>query len=125
MFGFGKKKTLEEHIKETKKIIVQDIIFHIKKIDVVDYLQGAKVMYTLFQTYKMKGNSEDNDELKLKQMKKARDYMRDVIMAGVVKPKLKRKDEDEGIHIDEVLNDWLLAKELSEAIISYTLGKKK
>jgi len=126
MFGFGKKeKTLEDHLYSTKKIIVQEVIFHIRKVDVLHYMEGAKVMVNLFQTYSVKGKTEHTEQEQIRDMKKAKDYMRDIIMAGVVKPKLKRKEEDEGILVDEVLSDWFLAKELSEEIMAYTLSKKK
>jgi hypothetical protein len=58
---------------------------------------------------------------------KLKSHYRDVFLAAVVEPKLKRTDDkgDSGIFVDNLFTDWDLAHELYEQIISYTYGKKK
>ena len=102
------------------------VLFTIKKIDVLDYLEGARVLHEIFSTYKTK-NEKVLDDKMVGSIKKAREYMRDVIMAGVVKPAVVRKPEEnlEAIPVDELMNDWTLAQDLVGEILRFTYGKKK
>lgn len=121
-----KEKTLRERLSLEKRVRVCGVFFTIKKIDVMSYLEGARVLHEVFSVYKTK-NERVLDDKMVANIKKARDYMRDVIVAGVVKPVVVRKQEDnpEAVLVDELLGDWALAQELTGAILAHTYGKKK
>lgn len=114
--------SLEEVLHETKQVKINGVLFTIKKINSLDYLNGSKVMIAVFDTYKKDlGNNIDESSLK-----KVKEHYKDVIMAGVIKPKLTRKDEEGTlISVNEVLDDWDLATKLYSKIIEFTYGKKK
>lgn len=113
--------SLEEAIYETKKIKCHGVLFTIKKINTLDYLNGSKVMLQIFDTYKVNKNSE----LDPSYVKKIREHYKDVIMSGVVKPVLSRKDNGVNVCVDEIIDNWEMATELYECIIAFTYGKKK
>lgn len=117
---------LREKLKINKKVKINGVIFNIRKINVLDYLEGAKVLHEAFSVYKTKSEKEIDQKL-VNNIKKAKDYMRDVIMAGVVSPKLVRKQEEDpnAVVVDEILNDWMFAQELCAEILQFTYGKKK
>lgn len=123
MFGFFKKKSLEEQLKLTKTVRVRGVYFEIKKIDVLAYLEGFRVMQEMFSTYKTK--NEKFDQSTVNDIKKAKSFMAEIIVAGVVNPKISLKKDDEGLFVDEIFKDWVLAQELVETIMSFTYGKKK
>ena len=119
---------LKDYLTSTKRVRIRGVIFHIKKIQVMDYLEGQKVMQEIFSTYRTQ--TEKDRKLKIddafsKNVNKVKGFMTDIIMAGVVKPELSRKKDDEGkIHVDEIFEDWILAQELTTKILSNTYGKK-
>ena|SRR3990167_679854 len=131
MFWPFKKK--EEDFKKkffaTKSVKIDGIPFVIRKINVLDYLEGAKVLSETFAIYKNgkdpASNIQDFDMAHVNKLKK---YLTDVICAGVVKPKFTREEttsnEDE-IPIKELFTDWVLAQKLSQEIFDFTHGKKK
>ena len=95
MFGwFTKPKDISEVALQRKKIVVHGVPFEIKKIDVLNYLDGSKTMLQLYDTYKAVGPT---DRVALEAShKKVREHYRDVILAGVVSPKLARKKDEDG-----------------------------
>lgn len=126
MLNFFKKLfglvSIDEALHESKKVKIKGVLFTIKKINTLDYLNGSKVMLQIFDTYK-KGTETELNESYVKKMK---DHYRDVIMSGVIKPKLSRKENDGTlVWVDEVINDWEMASELYSKIIEFTYGKKK
>ncbi|NNG10216.1 MAG: hypothetical protein HKM92_08580 [Arenibacter sp.] len=109
-----------------KKVKISGIIFHIKKINPMDHIDGSKVLMKTFVTYEEKRAAEKaKPEPDKKAMEKTQSHMADVILAGTVKPKITRTPEDEGTCIEELFDDWELAGELYNEILSYTWGKKK
>ena len=58
-------------------------------------------------------------------MKKVREHLSDVILAGTIKPQLSRKEEEGKISISELFNDWEIAETLYNEILAFTYGKKK
>lgn len=131
MFGFFARflppeQDLRSRLSLTKKVRVSGVLFTIKKIDVLDYLEGARVLHEIFATYKTK-NEKVLDDKMVGSIKKAREYMRDVIMAGVVKPQVVRKPEEnqDAVPVDDLMNDWTLAQDLVGEILRFTYGKKK
>ena len=119
---------LKDYLTSTKRVKVRGVVFHIKKIQVMDYLEGQKVMQEIFSTYKTQTEKDRQvkvDSALSKNVEKIKSFMTDIIMAGVVKPELSRKKDDEGkIHVDEIFEDWLLAQELTKTILNNTYGKK-
>lgn len=124
MLNWFKSKSLEDHLNQTKKVKVHGIKFTIRKMTVEHYLDGSKVMRSIYDTYTI-GNKDINlDDPSL--VKRVKDHWKDVFSASVVVPKIKRKQEDEGdILVDNLFTDWDLASELYSQIMLFTYGKKK
>jgi hypothetical protein len=118
------RQSLRESLNKTKKLVISGVVFHIRKIDAIDYLNGSKVLWNHFSTY------EDLNKINKDQVvvsdKKIREHYIDVLMSGVVKPELTRDQKDETkIHINEVFKDYKMVEKLYSEIINYTFGKKK
>lgn len=121
MFGWFKRKTLSEVVHERKKLTVYGIPFVIKKINTFNFLDGSKAMIQVYDTYKANlGTGPD-----MTSSKKLVEHYRDVIMAGVVSPKLTRKKGEEGFFVDELFENPELMNAVYTAIIEFTYGKKK
>ena len=103
-----------------KRIKIMGIIFKIKKIDPINYLDGSQVLLSSYAVYKT--GSKDEQEIS---MKKIRKHQIDVLMAGVVEPQLTRSEDGEGIHVDKLFTDQGLVTALYTSIIEYTYGQKK
>lgn len=126
MFGLFKRKKkvdLRDYLKKEKEVIIDGVIFIIKKIDLEDHLAGLNVIMKTRALYeKEKPSIEDA----ISHRKRINKIMRDIIFAGVVKPKLTmKKDEPEKIHVDEIIADQGLADKLAGEILGHTYGKKK
>lgn len=125
MFNLFKSKDLKSVLNETKKVKVRGVIFKIKKLSSMDYLNGSDALRGIYDTYKTtKGNEESLDPGMHKKMVK---HLTDVFMSAVISPKLTRKDDGVSVCIDELFNDWDMVNALYEQIINYTYntGKKK
>ena len=116
---FWRKKTLEEHLGQVKRIKVHHMDFVIKKINVLDFCTGAKVVMAIFDTYKLTKQIAGDNE-----MKKVKAHYIDVLMAGVISPPLSRKPEEGKTLVDHLLTDWELAGELYSAVMTFAYGKK-
>lgn len=122
MWPFDKK--IEDVLCGTKKIRVHGVLFTIKKIDPTAYLDGSKAMTQVYDIYKV--GKEPSPEVNQSLMNKVKDHYRDVFMASIVSPKLRRRDKDgEGLLVDYLFTDWDFASELYAQIMQYTYGKKK
>lgn len=122
MFGFFRNKKLEDVLNATKKIKLRGVLFTIKKIDGLAYLDGSKSLKKTYDLYSTGKQEEINEST----IKKIQQHYTDVFMNSVVKPKLSRKKEDqEAVYVQEIFNDWNLAHELYEEIMCLTYGKKK
>lgn len=111
---------LESRLNETRAFRLEGIKFKIKRIDALNYLDGSKAMIQVYDTYQI--GKEKNRDASLKQV---REHMRDVILAGTVHPILSRKKDDDGLFVDNLFTDPVLANGLYEAIMAFTYGKKK
>ncbi len=116
---FGKK--VEDLLGETKKIRIKGVNFLIKKINVLDHLNGSKVMSQYYDIYK-NSNANKIDEVSEKKIK---EHFSQALVSGVVKPKLSLKEGGEGIFVEKLFNDWELVNELYSQIMYLTYGKKK
>lgn len=115
-----KKKTVYDLF--FKSISVHGVIFQIQKLDPIAFLDGSKAMLQTFDIYKLK-SSEAEQQASLAKIK---EHYRDVFMAAVVEPKLKRKPEDkEGLFVDHLFTEWDVANQLYANIMEFTYGKKK
>lgn len=122
MWPFSKK--LEDVLCRTKAVKVHGVKIEIKKIDPTNYLDGSKVMVQVYDTYKI--GKEQPPEVTTALMNKMKDHYRDVFMAAIVSPKLKRKPTDpDGLLVDYLFTDWDFAHELYGKIMENTYGKKK
>jgi hypothetical protein len=119
MWPFRKK--LEDVL--FKRIVVHGVEFLIKKIDPSNFLDGSKVMIQAYDIYKL---NKPTDETAKASLDKVREHYRDVFMASVLSPKLKRKEEEpEGLFVEYLFTDWELSHELYARIMEFTYGKKK
>ena len=112
----------------TKKIELDGVPFEIRKINIIDYLEGAKVLQESFSVYKTGAEKKALENIDSKNIVKLKGYLADVICAGVVKPKFVRTEKEldaESILIDDLFLDWQMAQDLTQEIFSYTHGKKK
>jgi hypothetical protein len=116
-------KSLQSYLNETKTIRISKIKFKIKKINTLNYLEGAKVLVQVYDTYKTKGNV--NDMSHMMSDKKIVDHFSHVIVAGVVEPKLSYTKNGDGIFVEDLFCDWGLVSTLYNEIIELTYGKKK
>ncbi len=125
-FRKEKEIDLKSRLKAVSVVKVSGVLFHIRKIQLLDYLEGARVLYEIFSEYKTKDQKLLDDKL-VKNINKAKDYMKDVMMAGVVKPKLVRKQEDDpdAVLVDDLFDDWIMVQSLVQEILDLTYGKKK
>lgn len=115
-------KSLKTELYKTKKIVVNGVYFEIKKINLMDYLNGSKVLLQKFDTHKTAGvknspanMSEDN----------AKKHMIDVLVAGVVDPKLCHKENGTDILVDDLFINIEMTNKLYLEILEFTYGKKK
>lgn len=120
---FGKK--LENKLNELHYVTVEGVKFKIKKLEPIHFLNGSKVMQQYFDTYTVGNKVENPDEIKL--LKQVKEHFKDVFLAAVVEPKLKRKNEPEveGIFVENLFTEWSLCNELYAQIQLITYGKKK
>lgn len=122
MFRFFKKKSLEDHIFGTKKVKINGVIFHIKRIDAMDHLAGLNVLQKIYDVYKV--NKDTNAQVALENFNKVKAYCRDMLLAGVVSPKLSAKDDGTGFFVEKLFLDFELAQALTKAILEFTYKKK-
>lgn len=130
IWKFWQSKSLEDHLRATKKVKINGILFKIKKIDPLAYADGSKALIQIYDTYKVKSadlKGSDADKEKSATLSRLKQHYRDTIISGVIKPKLvrKQKDNPEAICVDELFADWDLVNKLYMAILVHTYGKKK
>ncbi len=120
MFGFIFGKNLKDVLNKTKNIRVHGVFFTIRKVNILDYLDGSKVLQKQFDIYQTGTNqiSEASE-------KKIKEHMSHVLVAGVVSPKLSFKQEQDVMFVDNLFTDWSLAVDLYNEIVAFTYGKKK
>lgn len=121
MFGFFKRKSLEHHIHEAKDVYIKGVKFTIKKINLLNYMDGSNLLVNSYDTHKS-GNAKAAINITQEKIKK---YYSQVIMASVLKPKLSWKKEEPGIFVDDLFIDGDLVDQLYFKIIEHTYGKKK
>ena len=128
MFGLFGGKKLDKVLNQTKSVKIKGVIFRIKKISPLSYVDGSQALLTVYDTY----SSEGSPEAKLKNMHKVQKHFTDVFMAAVLSPVLTRSNDltDEQrsagvIPVENLFTYWEMATELYEEIMALTYGKKK
>lgn len=121
MFGWFKGKKLESVLDAKKVVRVHGVRFTIRKINVLHYLDGSKIIQQTYDTYKS-GKTDINPEVSEKKM---REFFSHFLVAGVVNPKLTLKDDNTGIFVEKLFVDWDMCMKLYEEIMLFTYGKKK
>lgn len=126
MFDWFKGRSLRAALSDTKMVRVKGVRFKIRKISVLDFLDGSKVLQKSFITYEEKrkaGKRIDQEAL----AKNIQSHLRDVFLSAVVEPTLTRKQDDgsDAVFVDEIFADMDLANELYNEILIHTYGKKK
>jgi hypothetical protein len=117
-------KNLKSALDESKKVKINGVNFRIKKIDLLNYLDGSLVLLKMYDVYQPKKKSVEYKATE-GEMRKAKEHFTDVILSGVVSPKLCRKEDGEGIWIEKLFVDWDLVQSLYTEIMALTYGKKK
>ena len=126
MFGwlFGRKK-LKDVLNETRKVRVSGITFTIRKVNLLDYLAGSKVLIQAYDTHKTAGAKVAGVQVSDDKIKR---HYADILVAGVVEPKLTHKKEDENdpaILVGDLFPNWDMIENLYAEIMAFTYGKKK
>lgn len=111
----------------TEVVKYGDMSFKIKKIDPLNYLEGSKSVLQMFMTYEEKVRVNKDSTMLIADVNKLKAHYTDVIIAGVIEPKIVRKEPAaEGeLYIEDVFKDWEMASFLFESIYGLTYGKKK
>ena len=122
MFGFFRRKTLEQHLSDTKRVKIHGVVFRIKRLNAMDHLAGLNVIQKIYEIYKV--NKSDGSQAAVENINKIKAYCRDMLLAGVVVPKLSAKDDGSGIYVERLFEDFELAQALTQAIIQHTYKKK-
>lgn len=122
MFGFFRSKDPARVIGAKKKVKIGGASFIIKKVDVLNYVEGAKVLQQTFDVYASGKTQDPGANVSIKKMK---EHYTDVITSGVVSPRISRKPDDGEIFMDDLFCNWDILNGLYEAIISFSYGKKK
>lgn len=118
LFGRDLKKVLAQ----TKKVTVKGIRFKIKKVNLLNYLDGSKILLQHFDTHKTKVEKASTITVSEEKVKQ---HYKQVLVAGVVEPKLSLSEEEGCILVDELFIDWEVVNLLYLQIVEYTYGKKK
>ena len=121
-----KERSISDVVFETKKIVVWGVPFTIRRMSAMNHLDGSKVMTKSYDVYKSSDVVTGGQTPANTQMSKIKDHFIDVIMAGVVSPKLSRKKGVEGeFYVDDLFENDQFAGDLYVKIMEFTYGKKK
>lgn len=133
IFGLFKKKSLNDHLTETRKVKLRGVLFEIRRIDMSHYLEGSKVLVKWYGTLEDKKNSKKETERLLDEGPSEKDFetirkmYRDIFVCAVVSPSLTRDPEKEPLKhdVEELFTDFDMCHELYAEIGAFTYGKKK
>jgi len=125
MFSWFKSKDLASVVHARKKVKISGVEFIIKKLDVLNHLEGANVLQKSFDTYQVPKQGGQSQELAASNLKKLREHYTDIICSGVVSPKIGRKEGDGVVYIGDMFTNWDMVNALYQAILEFSYGKKK
>lgn len=121
MLSWFSSRKLDDVLDQTITVKIKGVRFKIKKVNVLNHLDGSKVMLQAYDIYKQNNNPQSVEASE----KKIREHMSHTLVAGIVDPKLSLKDDGTGIYVDRMFSDWDLVNQLYEKIMLFTYGKKK
>ncbi len=121
MFDWLFGKSLDSYVNETKKVKVNGIKFTIRKVDVSDHLAGFKVMLQTYDLYKA-GKTDAKSTISDKALK---EVFSEVLVAGVVHPKLSLQKDTGAQYVGDLFFDYDMVVKLYNEILTFTYGKKK
>lgn len=123
-FIFGRK--LEKVLYETKKIRVSGIYFRIKKVNMLNYIDGSKVLVKTYDTHKTAAAKAAAPVMSEKELKR---HYTDILVSGVVEPKLVYEKTDPNDKSTFLVTDLFIIPDLVgvlyNEIMYFTYGKKK
>lgn len=122
MLRWFKKKTLDDILHETKKVKFNGVTFVIRKVNPMDHLTGLNVIQKVYDIYKV--NKSEPSESALENLKKVQKYSQDILLAGVVVPKLSPTETGEGFYVEKLFQNMELASFLTREIMLFTYKKK-
>lgn len=122
MLGWLFGKDLKTVLSETKKITVDGIRFEIKKVNVLNYLDGSKV---LLNTYDIHKTAKAKEAVVPPNVKEIEKHYKQVLVAGVVSPALSLEEKEGCILVDELFTYPGTVEKLYTQIMVLTYGKKK
>lgn len=114
-------KNIADVLYETKVVKAGGVRFKIKRVEVLDHLSGANVLQQYYDTY---STAKDEKDQKVSD-KKIKEYFSQIIVAGVVDPKIVHKEGEDGILVSRLFTNFEMVMSLYEAIMAFTYGKKK
>jgi hypothetical protein len=118
-------KDLSDTLGATKTIRAKGIKFKIKRLNVLNHMEGLNVLVQTYSTYDQKRQAEKTPTPEIeKMMSKVKEVYRDIFLASVVWPKLSAKPDGDGQYVDALFADWELCHALYEQIMAYTNKKK-
>lgn len=124
LFFWKKTKSLNEHLDETKVLKTRGVHFKVKRLGVVDHLNGSKILTENYHLYSNPKAAKGNAGPAMETLKK---HYRDVFMSCVMEPTLSRKQDCPigETFVDNIFMDMEIANELYMEIMIFTHGKKK
>ena len=115
-----------KYLYKTKTLKINGVRFVIRKIDLTAHVQGFNVLLNLYDSWNNKRKNEKEVPPETKGVaKKQKQLYKDVFLCAVVKPELSKEDKGEKVWVEEIFFDWDMANKLFEAILKFTVGKKK
>lgn len=121
MFNWFKGRSLESVLDATRKVKVSGVVFTIRKINPLHYLDGSKIIQQQYEIYKSK-KEDQNAEVNTKKMS---EFFSQFLVASVVYPKLSLKDDGSGIFVEKMFVDWDMCMQIYSEVMLFTYGKKK
>jgi hypothetical protein len=119
-FLFG--RNLKDELYKTKKIKVCGVRFAIKKVNMLNYLDGSEVLVQKFDIHKTAAAKAAGPTPSVNKYLK---HQKQILVAGVAEPKLVFDVKEDGVLVDDIFINEEMASELYLAILEYTYGKKK
>lgn len=117
-------KSLGDVISQTKMVKAGGVKFKIKKLNVLNHIEGLNVLIKTYSTYEDKKISEKMDKEMSGALDKVKKVYRDVFLSSVIWPKLSASPDKEGQFVDDLFDDWQLCHDLYSEIMQFTNKKK-
>ena len=118
-------RSLQNRLYQTKVVRACGIKFKVKKLNILNHLEGLNVLVDNYATYeKRKEQDKIPASENLKYLDKVKKVYKEIFLATVLEPKLTDDRSTEGQYIDDLFGDWDLCHELYNQIMIYSNKKK-